>query len=259
MTEHISAQGSTALVVGATGGIGRATVGALLRSGRRVIPAGRDGDELARIAADADADHGQLAAPVVIDLADPTATEHALRHLDVGALVIASGVGSSGRPLHGTPADYIETTIETNVSGPLYVVRAVVPGMIERGRGDIVLIGSVAGSYPTGSALYGASKSANHAMAQNLRLELADHDIRVTEVSPGRVRTQLFSKARDGRADDVLRQADGFLEPDDVAEAVMFALDVPRRARVNLLEVVPSLHQLGGSRMHQHTARDDAG
>ena len=122
--------------------------------------------------------------------------------------------------------------------------------MIQRRRGHIVNISSTAALYPISSSLYGASKGAVHLLSQNLRLELAATGVRVTEICPGRVRTEFFDAAIDDREirDRIKETGIHELQPEDVADAVVYALEAPRRVNVNLIELQPVEQHFGGMR-----------
>lgn len=238
------------LVVGATGGIGGAIVASLGAGGASMIIAGRDAavlDERRQAWVGRGVD---IAGAVVCDLSDAASIDGSFADLDIDSVVFAAGVGASGRPLRDSLAGEIEATITANTLGPLLVLRAILPGLVAKPHADVVCIGSTVGQHSSNSSLYGASKAASHMMMSNLRLELEGESVRVIEIAPGRVRTELFRRARgEEGAADVLRHGDDFLDPQDVAACVRFALELPRRAQVNLLEVMPSKQILGGSRM----------
>ncbi|MCB1813161.1 MAG: SDR family NAD(P)-dependent oxidoreductase, partial [Candidatus Competibacteraceae bacterium] len=154
--------------------------------------------------------------------------------------------GISG--LFQASADDVDTTISTNVTSLFHVLRAVTPGMIDRQRGHIVNIGSVAGLYPITSSIYGASKGAVHLLSQNLRLELRGSGVRVTEICPGRVDTEFFDAALDDTATREKVKDTGIqnLQSQDIADAIMYALDAPWRVNVGLIEITPNEQAFGG-------------
>jgi NADP-dependent 3-hydroxy acid dehydrogenase YdfG len=134
----------------------------------------------------------------------------------------------------------------------------VLPSMIERGVGHVVNIGSVAGLYPMSSGVYGASKGAIHFLSTNLRLELAGTGIRVTEICPGRVRTEFYDAAID---DPDLRDAikeTGVTEitSEDVAAAIAYALDAPWYVNVARIELQPTEQTYGGMQVTPIQSRD---
>lgn len=242
--------GRRILVVGASGGIGGAIVEMLGRRGVQLLVSSYDGERLARLCDRWTSDGLEIVEAIPCDLTDPASIKTAFGAVSADGVVFAAGVGASGRPIGGCTREEIDATLMINAAAPVYVLNAMLPGLVLAPFADVVLIGSTVALYPTGGALYGASKSATHMLACNLRLELEDESVRVIEVAPGRVRTDLFRRARgDDGAQEILRRASEFLDPDDVANCVSFALSMPRHVQVNVLEVVPSNQILGGSRM----------
>ena len=226
--------GKLALVTGASSGIGECIARALAAEGARVVPAARRKDKLAQLAAElADSE------AIELDVRDADAVSAALRSRPFDIVVPNAGLARGLDPVQkGTPSDWSEM-IDTNIKGVLHVLGAVTPGMIERKRGDIVLIGSVAGrqAYPGGN-VYCATKAAVRSLYESLRYDLHDTGIRVSTVDPGMVRTP-FSDVRfegdSGRAAKVYAGVD-YLQPEDIADIVRFV--VTRPARVNIGEVV---------------------
>lgn len=231
----------TAIVTGASSGIGDAVVRALAERGITVHAVARRADRLARLAEDT----GCL--PHVLDLTDTDALYAALEGIECDILVNNAGMGRSFDRLASASREDVDRVLSTNVLAATHVVRAVTPGMIERGRGHLVNIGSVAGLYPIQSSLYGASKGAIHLMAQNLRIELKGTGVRCTEICPARVRTEFFQVANDDQA--VAAAAfEGFsvLEPIDIADAILYALEAPWRVNVSTIEITPTEQYVGG-------------
>ena len=232
----------TALVTGATSGIGRATVRALTGRGLTVHAAGRRADRLASLADETGAiGH-------VIDLAETDKIHPAFGDLGIDILVNNAGLGrGSGGVLRSSPAD-IDQTLGINVLSAAHVIRAVLPGMVARDRGHVVNLGSISGLHAMASAIYGASKGAIHLLSQNLRVELAGSRVRVTEICPGRVRTEFFDHSipDDPAAREAYTSGFEILEPEDVADAIVYALDVPWRVNVATLELLPTEQIVGG-------------
>jgi len=229
-----SLQGRTALVTGASAGIGAATARALTDAGARVLLAARRADRLEALA---DELRGAVALP--LDVRDADAVAAALAPYPEVDLVLANAGKALGvaQLQDGDPADWSDV-LDTNVKGVLHVVRAVLGPMIARGAGDLVLLGSVAGRqvYPGGS-VYNASKFAVNALYQALRLDAQGTGVRFTTVDPGMVETE-FSQVRlgDAAAADAVYAGMTPLRPEDVADAVLYA--VTRPPHVNVGEVV---------------------
>ncbi len=157
-----------------------------------------------------------------------------------------SGAGITG--LAGASREDVAQTIETNVTAALELLRLTLPGMVARRRGHVVNIGSVVALYPTGSAVYGASKAAIRLMSQNLRLELRGTGVRVTEICPGRVATEFYdvaitdAEARQRMKTTRIRE----LTPADVAAAVLYAVSAPAHVNVSTIELQPVEQTYGG-------------
>lgn len=233
---------TTALVTGASAGIGEATVRALCGLGVTVHAAARRRDRLDALA------EATGCLPLELDVRDADAVGR-LAMLSPDIVVNNAGLGRAMGSLVSGTADDIARTVDTNVTGALDVVRSVLPGMIERRRGHIVNVGSVAGLAAAGSALYGATKAAIHLFSRNLRLELHGTGIRVTEICPGRTATEFYDVAiddPDARA-AATDTAGEVLRPSDVADAIVYAVTAPWRVNVSLLELFPTEQTYGGA------------
>jgi 3-hydroxy acid dehydrogenase / malonic semialdehyde reductase len=230
-----------ALVTGASSGIGEATVRQLCAAGYHVTAVARRADRLQALAAETGA------TPLALDVTHTTGVYESLSKGDFDVLVNNAGVGRGfGGFLETTPED-IARTLGTNVEAAMHVARAVLPGMVARGVGHIVHLGSIAGLYPIRSALYGASKGAMHLFAQNLRIELAGTGVRSTEIVAGRVKTEFFTTAIDDEAARAKTQVDiAELTAADVATAIVWALGAPPYVDVTTLEILPTDQAIGG-------------
>jgi len=224
-----------ALVTGASAGIGAATARALAQAGAEVWLVARRLDRLRALAEELGRAH-----PVALDIRDNAAVQAQLSELGIDLLIDNAGLALGLDKLSaGDPAEW-SRVLDTNVMGLLHVTRAILPGMLQRGRGDVVLIGSVAGRqvYP-GGGVYCASKHAVRAIYEALRLEHVGSGVRFTTVDPGLVGFTEFSQVRlrgdEAKARAVYQGVDP-LRPEDVAEAVLWALTRP--AHVNVGEIV---------------------
>ncbi|HEX6300505.1 MAG TPA: SDR family NAD(P)-dependent oxidoreductase [Acidimicrobiia bacterium] len=217
-------KGRTALVTGASRGIGAAVAYTLDREGVNLGLGSRSGDDLGITEAVA------MAADVR-DLAalEKLAATTAERFGGLDILVINAGVGSYG-PFLDLPADELEDMIDINVKGALYSVRAALPYLLEADGGDIVTVASEAGrrGLPY-EAVYCASKFAQIGLTRALDHELREHDVRCTTVAPGGVATD-FAMGR-GRTPD-MPELEGMMSAEDVADAVVFVLTRPRNHRI---------------------------
>jgi short-subunit dehydrogenase len=210
------------LVTGASAGIGRATALRLGQAGARVIGVARDRTALEEVAART----GGIAVPA--DLADPEQVRRCAMDAvaaggRVDVLVNAAGFGWAG-PFVRTPAPTVDGMIAVNLTAPLHLTRTLLPGMLERGRGAVVLVSSIAGHVGVREeAAYAATKAALIAFAESLRQEVSRAGARVgvTVVSPGAVRTAFF--ARRGRPYD--RAFPRQRAPEEVADALVRAVE----------------------------------
>jgi len=233
--------GAVALVTGASDGIGRAVAERLLDRGLQVICAARRRARLEEIYGARDGAHvltlDVTDGPAVAGLIE--ALPEGLRAIDVLVANAGSDVGGRRRFDAGDMNEWA-ATVETNVTGLMRVCHAVIPGMLARGRGHLVTLGSIAGlrPFPQGS-VYCATKFAVRAFTEALRQDYETEPIRITEVLPGLVRTG-FAEARfHGDAAQAAEFYDSFpaaLAAGDIAEAVLFALAQP--AGVNVAQVV---------------------
>jgi len=243
MSESRARTGS-ALVSGASGGIGAAICRQLIGAGYRVAATARNLDSLRAL-------HQELGdglLPLALDLTDARAVARIGAALapefgDIDVLVNNAGHDVGGRrPFEQGSAEQWCAIIDANVQGMIRLTHALVGGMLARGAGHIVNLGSIAGlkPYPGGSA-YVSSKYAVHGLSETLRLDFAGRGIRVTEIMPGLVRTG-FAERRLGDAQQAREFYDSFaqcLDPDDVARTVMFALQQPKHVEIAQLVVLP--------------------
>ena len=234
----------TVLITGATSGIGRATAELFARQGHRLIVTGRRLERLLLLKTELETEQNTDVLMLPFDVRDPGAVEAALTNLpegwqNVDILVNNAGLAKGFSPIQEGALDHWETMIDTNVKGVLYVTRAITPGMVERRRGHVINVGSIAGKevYPNGN-VYCATKFAVDALTQAMRLDLHQHNIRVSQVSPGHVEETEFALNRfDGDAERA-RVYDDFqpLRAADVAEVIYFMTTRP--PHVNVQDVV---------------------
>ncbi len=238
-----------AVVTGASRGIGAATVRHLAARGLEVHAVARTPGSLDALAAETGC------AAHALDIADAAAVQQAFADIPVDVLV--NNAAEAGRlgPAHEQPADQVDALIRVNIAGVVNCLRAVLPGMRARNRGHVVNLGSVAGLHPApGPPIYAAAKAAIHSLGQNLRLDLYGSDIRVSEISPGRVETGIHLRMIGGdpeaAAETVYRGYD-CLQPEDIADAILFVLEAPARMDVTLMEILPTRQVYGGVAFHK--------
>jgi len=234
----------TVLVTGATSGFGEATAERFARDGARLVVAGRRDDRLQALAE-------RLGALVPVhalrlDVRDRAAVVRALSTLPadfarVDVLVNNAGLALGLEPAHRADLDEWEQMIDTNNRGLVTVTRQVLPGMVERGHGHVVNVGSVAGTYPyPGGNVYGATKAFVHQFSLNLRADLVGTGVRVTCVEPGMADTE-FSQVRlkDPEKARAVYQGLTPLSAADVADAIHWVVTRPPHVNVNVLELMP--------------------
>lgn len=231
-----------AVVTGASSGIGAATARALALRGFRVIAAARRTELLADLYAD-----DSLIEPWELDVTDQASVDRLATYVadkDVTVLVANAGGAFDATTLADADLDSWAQTMDVNVIGTVRTVRAVLPALIESGRGLVVLMGSTAGrvAYENGGS-YVAAKHAVAAIAGTLRLELSGQPVRVSEIAPGMVRTDEFATNRfGGDADKAAKVYEGVAEPlsaEDVAESVAWIATLPSHVNVDLMVIRP--------------------
>ncbi len=231
------------LVTGATSGIGRALVEKLAQT-EEIICVGRNADALkvlARIP--------NVVEAVNCDLSDPTACHTLIEGRDIDVLVNNAGVLPSSVGFVDLPTKAIDSMIDVNFRATMHLTQGALRQMQRKGRGHIVFVGSSAGRFPhPGATVYGATKAAMSLFADALRAELAEWRIRVTEVAPGRTRSDLYRQAIGANASGELYDEYEPLEPTDVADAIAYALNVPDNVDVSRIEIMPIGQVAGGGR-----------
>ena len=241
-TDDVEANRGTAVVTGASSGIGAATARALARRGYRVIAAARRIERLTAL--ELEDDRIEARELDVTDQASVDALIESLAGEDVTLLVANAGGSFDADPIAEADLDAWQQALDVNVLGTVRTVRAVLPLLVASGRGLVVLMGSTAGrvSYENGGS-YIAAKHAVAAIAGTLRLELSGQPVRVTEIAPGMVRTDEFALNRfggdAGKASAVYAGVAEPLTADDVAETVAWVATLPSHVNVDLLVVRP--------------------
>ena len=247
-----------AFITGASSGIGEACARKFAASGYTLLLNARNTTKLQALQQELQTTYGIEVITLPFDVRDRKAAEAALHQLPAEYQAIDVLVNNAGLALgidkeyEGTEENY-DTMIETNITALLMITRLVVPGMVNRGRGHIINIGSVAGdaAYPGGS-VYCATKAAVKVLSDGLRMDLVHTPLRVTNVKPGLVETN-FSVTRfagDKERADKVYQGIKPLTGEDIAEVVYFAASAP--AHVQIAEVlVLATHQASGSLVHR--------
>lgn len=232
------------LITGASAGIGEATARKFANEGAKLILCARRVDRLEKLA-------GELETKthlVELDVRDKKAVEKTIAELPeewkaIDILVNNAGLGRGLDKLHQGNIDGWEEMIDTNIKGLLYLSRNVIPGMVERGSGHIINIGSIAGHevYPGGN-VYCATKHAVDALTKGMRLDLVDTPIKVSTVDPGLVETEFSDVRFYGDTDRAKTVYQGYkpLEGADIADAVVWIASRPAHVQIAEIIIFPS-------------------
>lgn len=248
----------TALVTGASSGIGRATAKSLRDRGLDVHAVARDAGRLEELAREI----GVI--PHAVDVSDTAALEREFDGVEIDVLANIAGASRMGNILDASRED-IDTLVDVNLTAVLQLVRIVLPGMVARDRGHVVNIGSIAGHYNFfGHTAYHATKAAVHQLSRQIRNDVLGHRIRVTEIVPGRVETEIFARNLGGSAEALAAAHAEFFEgyesltTDDVVSSIEFALFAPARMNVSTIEIMPTFQVPGGLTFERHPAQQEA-
>jgi 3-hydroxy acid dehydrogenase/malonic semialdehyde reductase len=248
----------TIFVTGASAGFGAALVRRFAAKGARVVATARRKDKLAALASEL----GDAVLPLALDVQDRAAVERAIATLPSAFAEIDCVVNNAGLALGlelAARADLAnwDRMIDTNCKGVVYVTRAVLPGMVARGRGHIVNIGSTAGSYPyPGGNVYGATKAFVHQFSLNLRADLHGTGVRVTCIEPGLCGGTEFSEVRfagDKAKAEAVYAGVQPLTAEDIAEAVDWVTSQPSHVNVNTIELMPVAQSFAPLQIHRRT------
>ncbi|MEY9893265.1 NADP-dependent 3-hydroxy acid dehydrogenase YdfG [Catenulispora sp. MAP5-51] len=231
----------TAVVTGASSGIGAATARRLAAEGYRVVLVARRKERLEALAAEI----GEAAAAVALDVTDAEAVKAFAASLDSCDVLVNNAGGAIGAaPVSAAdPGDW-RSMFETNVLGALNFTQALLPLLVASGAGTVVMLTSTAAHVAyEGGAGYAASKYAMHAMTATLRLEVFDQPVRIIEIAPGMVMTDEFSLKRFGgdaqKAASVYAGVPGPLVAEDVADCIAWSVTRPAHVNVDLMVVRP--------------------
>ncbi|MDT7726704.1 MAG: 3-hydroxy acid dehydrogenase / malonic semialdehyde reductase [Actinomycetota bacterium] len=249
----------TVFVTGASTGFGAAIARRFAADGARVVVTARRADRLAELAKDL----GDNVLPVELDVRDRAAVADAIASLpaefaEIDVLVNNAGLAKGLEPAQRAELDDWDQMIDTNIKGLVYCTRGALPGMVERGRGHVINIGSIAGTYPyPGGNVYGATKAFVHQFSLNLRSDLHGTGVRVTCIEPGMVGGTEFSAVRfEGDQDkaDAVYTGTEPLNADDIAESVYWTASLPAHVNVNALEIMPVVQSSGPLRIFRGEA-----
>jgi 3-hydroxy acid dehydrogenase/malonic semialdehyde reductase len=241
---------ATVFITGASAGFGAATARRFARDGARLVLTGRRRDRL-------DALKAELTVPVHIlafDVRQRDATLEAIAGLPaefaaIDVLVNNAGLAAGLDPAAKADLDDWELMIDTNIKGLVTCTRAILPGMVERKRGHVINLGSVAGTYPyPGGSVYGGSKAFVEQFSLNLRNDLGGSQVRVTCIEPGMCETE-FSVVRfkgDAAAAANVYRGMTPLTADDIAAQIHWVASLPAHVNINRLEIMPVAQSWAG-------------
>jgi hypothetical protein len=252
--------GKIVLVTGASSGIGRATALAFAREGAKVAVCARREDRLESLKGELSQAGAAAIRIFALDVTGRTSVEETLAGLPaewsaIDVLVNNAGLSRGLTKVYEDDPENWEEMIDTNIKGLLYVTRAIVPGMVERGRGHVINMGSTAGyiTYANG-AVYCATKAAEKAISEGLKIDLMGTPVRVTSIDPGMVQTE-FSEIRfrgdKVRAEKVYQNITP-LQPEDVADAIVWAASRPAHVNIHTV-VMTTIDQANSVVFHRHS------
>jgi len=232
------------LITGATSGFGAEMARRFARAGHNVIAAGRRKERLDSLAAE----FGSFVLPVAMDVSDKASINAALDALpddwkEIDVLINNAGLALGIEPAHKASLEEWETMIATNCTGLVTMTRAILPGMVARGRGTVINIGSVAGAYPyPGGNVYGATKAFVDQFTLNLRADLVGTGVRATNIAPGLCGGTEFSNVRlkDDAAAAKVYEGTEPLTAKDIAEAAFWIANLPPHVNINYIEMMPT-------------------
>jgi 3-hydroxy acid dehydrogenase/malonic semialdehyde reductase len=248
----------TVFITGASSGFGEACARRFAAAGSKLILAARRTQRLEQLKA-------QLPVPthiISLDVRDSRAVEKTVSDLpaefaDVDVLINNAGLALGIEPAYDADMENWEVMVDTNVKGLLYCTRAVLPRMVERDRGHIINIGSVAGTYPyKGGNVYGATKAFVRQFSLNLRVDLLGTRVRVTDVEPGLAKTE-FTLVRlkgDVRKAEELYKGTKPIVPEDMGEIVFWISTLPEHLNINRIEIMPVCQAVDSFAIHRETA-----
>ena len=231
----------TALITGAASGIGYSILKKLSNYKFKIYALDKNKIKLKKICNETGA------YPINLDIANTDALYSKLSKLNIDILVSNAGIANGIEGLLKSSKNDILKSTKVNYESILHIIKILVPKMVKKRNGHIFLIGSIAGLYPTDSAIYSSQKTAIHKIAQSLRIELSGSRVKLTEISPGRTKTSfgnnVFSTSKMKK-----NFMSGFqvLDPDDISNALLFALNTKWKTNVSLIEISPTEQSPGG-------------
>jgi len=230
------------LVTGASSGIGRETVIRLVKEGLEVHALARTENKLEELRQQCGC-HCHA-----IDVADVNALTKLTEAYEYDILINCAGIDTPRKFLESTPQD-IDQQIDINLRAILHLCRLIVPGMVKRNCGHVINVTSIAGNYNFGgNSIYHAVKAGVAMLTSQLRLDCYGHQVRITELCPGRVATDIFAHVHGHSEETRHRFIDGFELPqaEDIAQTIAFIINAPRAVNFGHIEITPTLQVMGG-------------
>ena len=231
----------TALITGAANGIGSSILKKLSDYKFKIYALDKDKRKLKSIC------NKTGAFPLNIDITNIDLLYSKLSKLDVDILINNAGIGNGIEGLlKSSKADILKST-RVNYESILHILKILVPKMVKKRNGHIFLIGSIAGLYPTDSAIYSSQKTAIHKIAQSLRIELSGSRVKLTEITPGRTKTSFANKIfSSNKKKKEFTNSFQVLDPEDISNALLFALNTKWKTNISLIEILPTEQSPGG-------------
>lgn len=234
----------TILITGATSGFGRASAELFSQNGWKMILTGRRSERLVELR---DKFGSNTVHTAAFDVRDRQQVENMVQELpaefrDIDILLNNAGLALGLGPAHETDLDEWENMVDTNIKGMLYMTRLLLPGMVSRGMGHIINIGSVAASWPyPGGNTYGATKAFVQQFSRNLRTDVHGTGIRVTNIEPGLAESEFSVVRFGGDKQKAAKVYEGTqpLTPADIAEIIYWTASRPAHVNINCVEVMP--------------------
>ncbi|MCD7973574.1 MAG: SDR family oxidoreductase [Candidatus Azobacteroides sp.] len=236
------------LITGATSGIGKAAAEKFAEKGHALILTGRRKEKLEEVSESIRAKYGVEIFPLCFDIRKLADVQHAIDNLpaewkEIDILINNAGLAVGLNPIQSGVIDDWERMIDTNIKGLLYITRLVSPGMVERRKGHIVNIGSIAGRevYSNGN-VYCATKHAVDALSKAMRIDLLPYNIRVSQVAPGQAETEFSLVRFKGDEEKAKAVYEGFipLTAEDIADVILYVCEAPPHVNINDVLVMPT-------------------
>lgn len=255
----ISLTNQCVLITGASSGIGTSCARFFAQAGARLILAARRKEKLQLLADELEKRYQVQTLLLCVDVQDVQAVMAAIEGLPadwkaVDVLINNAGLSRGLEKQYESPIQDWEEMIDTNIKGLLYMTRFIVPGMVARGQGHVVNIGSIAARQTyTGGSVYCATKAAVKALSEGLKIDLLGTPVRVTNIEPGLVETEFSNVRFRGNDDQAKSVYTGMtpLTPDDIADTILFAVTRPAHVNISEIFVMPT-DQSSVAHVHRH-------